>query len=433
MNVLIIGNGGREHALAWKAAQSPKATRVYVAPGNAGTALESNIENVNIAVDDIAGLVKFAKQNKVGLTIVGPEAPLVMGVVDAFQEAGLRCFGPSKAAAQLEGSKSFAKDFLARHHIPTALYGTFTEITAAIEYLNQQSFPIVIKADGLAAGKGVIIAGNLAHAIATVTDMLAGNKFGEAGHRVVIEEFLQGEEASFIVIADGKNIVPMATSQDHKARDDGDTGPNTGGMGAYSPAPVVTAEIFNRVMKEIIEPTVKGMAQEGHPYTGFLYSGLMIDKHGAPKVLEYNCRFGDPETQPIMMRMQSDLIELCNKAIDGQLADVTTQWDKRVSVGVVMAAGGYPDHYEKGDVIEGLPPVGKNEDNCKVFHAGTKTVDGKIVTNGGRVLCVVALADDVKQAQADAYDLVRQIHWTNVYYRKDIGHRAIAREESQFI
>jgi phosphoribosylamine---glycine ligase len=430
MNVLIIGGGGREHALAWKAAQSPKVKQVYVAPGNAGTELEPNIENVNIAVDDIAPLVEFAKQNNIDLTIVGPEAPLVMGVVDTFQEAGLRCFGPSKAAAQLEGSKTFTKDFLARHNIPTATYGTFTDVTAAIDYLNSQSFPIVIKADGLAAGKGVIIAENLDQAKATVEDMLAGNKFGEAGHRVVVEEFLKGEEASFIVIADGKNIVPMATSQDHKARDDGDIGPNTGGMGAYSPAPVVTPEIHDRVMKEVIEPTVNGMAQEGHPYTGFLYAGLMIDGDGTPKVLEYNCRFGDPETQPIMMRMQSDLVELCNAAIDGNLAHATTEWDKRVSVGVVMAAGGYPDHYDKGDVIEGLPAVGENEDSCKVFHAGTKSVDGKVVTNGGRVLCAVALGDNVKQAQTDAYKLVKQIHWPNVYYRSDIGHRAIMREEN---
>jgi len=430
MNVLIIGSGGREHALAWKAAQSAKVKQVYVAPGNAGTELEPNIENINISVDDIAGLLAYAKQKDIDLTIVGPEVPLVMGVVDTFKEAGLRCFGPSKAAAQLEGSKTFTKDFLARHNIPTAAYGTFTDVTAAIDYLSQQSFPIVIKADGLAAGKGVIIAENLDQAKATVEDMLAGNKFGDAGHRVVVEEFLQGEEASFIVIADGKNIVPMATSQDHKARDDGDTGPNTGGMGAYSPAPVVTSEIYEHVMREVIEPTVKGMAQEGHPYTGFLYAGLMIDNAGTPKVLEYNCRFGDPETQPIMMRMQSDLVELCNDAIDGNLANATTQWDDRVSIGIVMAAGGYPDSYDKGDVIEGMPPVGENEDSCKVFHAGTKSVDGKVATNGGRVLCIVALGDSVKQAQTDAYKLVKQIHWPNVYYRSDIGHRAIAREVS---
>ena len=428
MNVLIIGSGGREHALAWKAAQSPSANRVFVAPGNAGTSLEPNIENVDIAAEDIAGLVEFARQNEIGLTIVGPEIPLVMGVVDAFMKAGLRCFGPTKAAAQLEGSKTFTKDFLARHHIPTAAYGTFTDVRSAIDYLHQQSFPIVIKADGLAAGKGVIIAQSLQQAIAAIEDMLAGNKFGNAGHRVVIEEFLQGEEASFIVVVDGKHIVPMATSQDHKARDDGDTGPNTGGMGAYSPAPVVTPEIFDRVMQQVIKPTVSGMAQEGYPYTGFLYAGLMIDSSGTPKVLEYNCRFGDPETQPIMMRMQSDLVDLCNKAIDGQLADVTTQWDSRASIGVVMAAGGYPDSYQKGDVIKGLPPVGENMQKGKVFHAGTKRVNDDIVTNGGRVLCVVALGDTVKLAQENAYQLVQQIHWTNAYYRKDIGHRAIARE-----
>ena len=401
---------------------------MYVAPGNAGTALEPNVTNIDIAVEDIAALVAFAKDTNIELTIVGPEVPLVMGVVDAFTEAGLRCFGPSKAAAQLEGSKTFSKDFLARHNIPTAEYGTFTDVTEALAFLNTQKFPLVIKADGLAAGKGVIIAENMKHAKATVEDMLAGNKFGEAGHRVVIEEFLRGEEASFIVIADGENIVPMATSQDHKARDDGDTGPNTGGMGAYSPAPVVTNEIFNRAMKEVIEPTIKGMAAEGHPYTGFLYAGLMIDDDGTPKVLEFNCRFGDPETQPIMMRMQSDLVELCSDAIDKKLAGKTIQWDSRVSVGVVMAAGGYPDSYKKGDIITGLPEA--PDANTKVFHAGTKSDRGNVITNGGRVLCVVALGDSVKQAQADAYKLVKQIHWPDVYYRNDIGYRAIAREQA---
>ena len=429
MNVLILGGGGREHALAWKAAQSSQTDHVYVAPGNAGTELEPDITNVDIAVEDISSLIQFAKEKDIGLTIVGPEIPLVMGVVDAFSEAGLRCFGPSKAAAQLEGSKSFSKDFLARHNIPTAQYKTFTEIPAAIEYLQQQEFPIVIKADGLAAGKGVIIAEDMEHAKAAVEDMLAGNKFGEAGHRVVIEEFLKGEEASFIVIADGENIVPMATSQDHKARDDGDTGPNTGGMGAYSPAPVVTDEIFQRAMKEVIEPTINGMADEGHPYTGFLYAGLMIDSKGTPKVLEFNCRFGDPETQPIMMRMQSDLVALCNDAIDKKLAGQSVDWDNRVAIGVVMAAGGYPESYQKGDVIEGLPPLDSDITNRKVFHAGTQSDDGKIITSGGRVLCVVALGDSVKQAQADAYKLVGQIKWPNVYFRKDIGYRAVAREQ----
>ena len=430
MKVLIIGNGGREHALAWKTAQSPKVDQVYVAPGNAGTQLEPNIENVNIKADDIPGLIQFAKQQDIGLTIIGPEAPLVMGIVDAFQAVGLRCFGPSQGAAQLEGSKAFSKDFLARHHIPTAAYRTFTDINTAVDYLQAQHFPIVVKADGLAAGKGVIIALDITEAKAAVEDMLAGNKFGEAGHRVVIEEFLQGEEASFIVVADGKHIVPMATSQDHKARDDGDTGPNTGGMGAYSPAPVVTPEIYDRVMNEVIEPTINGMALEGHPYTGFLYAGLMIAQDGTPKVLEFNCRFGDPETQPIMMRMQSDLVELCNAAIDGKLANVSTKWDERAALGVVMAAGGYPNEYRKGDVIEGLPPVGDNESRCKVFHAGTEMRNGQIVTNGGRVLCVVALGDNVLEAQTEAYDLVKQIHWPEVYFRKDIGHRAIAREQT---
>jgi len=428
MNVLILGSGGREHAIAWKAAQSAQVSHVFVAPGNAGTALEPNISNVDIAVEDIAALVQFAKVNNIELTIVGPEVPLVMGVVDSFTEAGLRCFGPSKAAAQLEGSKTFSKDFLARHNIPTAAYQTFTEIPEALTYLQQQKFPVVIKADGLAAGKGVIIVDNLENGKATVEDMLAGNKFGEAGHRVVIEEFLEGEEASFIVIADGKNIIPMATSQDHKARDDGDTGPNTGGMGAYSPAPVVTDEIFQRAMKEVIEPTIKGMAAEGHPYTGFLYAGLMIDKNGTPKVLEFNCRFGDPETQPIMMRMKSDLVQLCSDAIDKKLAGKAVEWDERVSLGVVMAAGGYPDSYRKGDVITGLPQ--KPESDSKVFHAGTRNSNGNIVTNGGRVLCVVALGNSVQEAQSKAYKIVTQIQWPDVYYRKDIGYRAIAREQS---
>ena len=428
MKVLVIGGGGREHALAWKAAQSSKVETVYVAPGNAGTQLEPGIENVAIGADDIASLMDFAKQQEIGLTIVGPEAPLVLGVVDAFKEAGLRCFGPSQSAAQLEGSKSFTKDFLARHNIPTAQYKTFTDVNSAVEYLDSQSFPIVIKADGLAAGKGVIIAESRKQAVDTVEDMLSGNVFGEAGHRVVIEEFLQGEEASFIVMVDGKNILPLATSQDHKARDDGDTGPNTGGMGAYSPAPVVTTEIYQRVMNEVIEPTVKGMADEGNPYTGFLYAGLMIDKDGIPKVLEYNCRFGDPETQPIMMRMQSDLVTLCNAAIDGSLDKAEAKWDPRVSLGVVLAAGGYPGSYKKGDVIEGLPPINENDENQKVFHAGTRMDGDKITTNGGRVLCAVALGNTTLEAQTAAYELVNRIHWEGVYYRRDIGHRAIARE-----
>ncbi len=426
MNILVIGNGGREHALAWKAAQSPLADKVYVAPGNAGTALEAKLENVAISVDDIAGLVAFAKEKDVGLTIVGPEAPLVAGVVDAFRAAGLRCFGPTQGAAQLEGSKAFTKDFLARHNIPTAAYGNFTEIEPALAYLRKVGAPIVVKADGLAAGKGVILAQDLATAEAAVRDMLAGNRFGEAGHRVVIEEFLLGEEASFIVMVDGEHILPMATSQDHKARDNGDQGPNTGGMGAYSPAPVVTAEIHARVMREVIEPTVRGMAAEGHPYTGFLYAGLMIDAQGTPKVLEYNCRFGDPETQPIMLRLRSDLVTLCNAALDGRLDQISADWDPRPSLGVVLAAGGYPDSYAKGAPISGLPQT--EAADAKVFHAGTTQKDGQVVTNGGRVLCATALGQTVAEAQQRAYELARQIHWQDVYYRTDIGYRAIARE-----
>ncbi len=429
MNILIIGNGGREHALAWKAAQSPLADKIFVAPGNAGTALEPRIENVAIDVLALDELVAFAKDNSVGLTIVGPEAPLVAGVVDKFRQAGLRCFGPTQGAAQLEGSKAFTKDFLARHQIPTAAYGNFTDIESAVAYVKQQGAPIVVKADGLAAGKGVILAQTEAEAIAAIEDMLAGNKFGDAGNRVVIEEFLVGEEASFICMVDGENVLPMATSQDHKARDNGDKGPNTGGMGAYSPAPVVTPEIQQRVMDEVIYPTVRGMAAEGNVYTGFLYAGLMIDAKGNPKVLEYNCRFGDPETQPIMMRLKSDLVELCNTAIDGGLDKASAEWDSRASLGVVLAAGGYPDNYPKGDVIEGLPT--SDQEDAKVFHAGTTlSAEQKVTTNGGRVLCAVALGDTVAQAQAKAYELTQKIHWDKVYYRTDIGYRAIEREQS---
>jgi phosphoribosylamine--glycine ligase len=427
MKVLIIGGGGREHALAWKCTQSPKVEAVYVAPGNAGTALEPLIHNIDISADDIDALADFAKTQAIDLTIVGPEAPLVAGVVDKFQASGLRCFGPSKAAAQLEGSKTFTKDFLARHHIPTAAYQTFTQTDAAIEYIQKMGAPIVIKADGLAAGKGVILAQTEQQAIVAVTDMLQGNAFGEAGHRVVVEEFLTGEEASFIVMVDGEHILPLASSQDHKARDDGDQGPNTGGMGAYSPAPVVTTEIHQRAMEEVIIPTVKGLAAEGIPYTGFLYAGLMIAADGTPKVLEYNCRFGDPETQPIMMRLKSDLAMLCNAAIDGKLDTVQAQWDTRVSLGVVMAAGGYPFDYRKGDVISGLPST--ELEDVKVFHAGTKQSNGQVVTAGGRVLCVVALGDSVSQAQGKAYQTVHAIRWPDVYYRNDIGYRAIAREK----
>lgn len=429
MNILIIGNGGREHALGWKVAQSPLAERVFIAPGNAGTAREEGLENVAIAVDDLAGLVEFARANDIGLTIVGPEAPLVMGVVDAFTQAGLKCFGPTRGAAQLEGSKAFTKDFLARHQIPTAAYGNFTEIDPALSYLHQVGVPIVIKADGLAAGKGVIIAHDMATAEETVRDMLSGNSFGEAGHRVVIEEFLSGEEASFIVMADGENILTMASSQDHKARDNGDQGPNTGGMGAYSPAPVVTPEMHQRIMDEVIRPTVDGMAAEGLPYTGFLYAGVMINADGIPKVLEYNCRFGDPETQPIMMRMRSDLVTHCLAAIDGQLDQEQTQWDDRPALGVVLAAGGYPNDYGKGDVITGLPE--DQRDDAKVFHAGTAEANGEVVTAGGRVLCATALGESVAEAQANAYALARQIHWDGVFFRTDIGYRAIAREQGK--
>ncbi len=427
MKVLVIGSGGREHALAWKAAQSAGVDTVFVAPGNAGTALEPGIKNVAIGVDDIPALLDFARREKIALTIVGPEVPLVAGVVDAFAEAGLRCFGPSSSAAQLEGSKAFTKDFLARHQIPTAAYGNFTEIEPAIAYIKEQGAPIVVKADGLAAGKGVILAQTEDEAIAAVRDMLAGNAFGDAGHRVVIEEFLSGEEASFIVMVDGEHILPMATSQDHKARDEGDKGPNTGGMGAYSPAPVVTPAIHDRIMREVIEPTVKGMAAEGHPFTGFLYAGVMIDAEGAPKVLEYNVRFGDPETQPIMMRLKSDLVALCNAALDGRLNEMQTEWDERTALGVVLAAGGYPDSYHKGDEISGLPELNAAI-NGKIFHAGTAEKDGKIVTSGGRVLCAVGLGDRVSDAQQQAYALADQIHWQGVFCRRDIGYRAIARE-----
>ena len=428
MNILIIGGGGREHALAWKAAQSSKVEKVFVAPGNAGTALEPSVENVALDPLNNAQLVAFAQQNNIGLTIVGPEAPLVNGVVDAFRAANLKIFGPTQAAAQLEGSKAFTKDFLARHNIPTAAYGNFTDIDQAVAYIKQQGAPIVVKADGLAAGKGVILAQTEDEAIAAVNDMLAGNKFGDAGSRVVIEEFLVGEEASFICMVDGEHVLPMATSQDHKARDNGDLGPNTGGMGAYSPAPVVTQEIQQRIMDEVIFPTVRGMADEGNVYTGFLYAGVMITSDGAPKVLEYNCRFGDPETQPIMMRLRSDLVELCELAVEGKLNQAEADWDPRASLGVVLAAGGYPDEYSKGDIILGLPE--QDQENAKVFHAGTTERDGRVVTNGGRVLCAVALGDTVAQAQARAYELVKQINWNNVYYRDDIGYRAVARERS---
>ncbi|WP_338858898.1 phosphoribosylamine--glycine ligase [Serratia marcescens] len=425
MNILIIGNGGREHALAWKAAQSPLADKVYVAPGNAGTALEANLENVAIAATDIPALVAFAQSHNIGLTIVGPEAPLVIGVVDAFQAAGLKIFGPSQAAAQLEGSKAFTKDFLARHRIPTAEYENFTEVEPALAYVRRKGAPIVIKADGLAAGKGVIVAMTLQEAEEAVRDMLAGNAFGDAGHRIVVEEFLDGEEASFIVMVDGENVVPMATSQDHKRVGDGDTGPNTGGMGAYSPAPVVTDEIHRRAMDQVIWPTVRGMAAEGNTYVGFLYAGLMIAADGQPKVIEFNCRFGDPETQPIMLRLRSDLVELCLAGAEGRLNEKSSDWDERPALGVVLAAGGYPGDYRNGEVIQGLPQ--RESADGKVFHAGTRLQGNDVVTSGGRVLCVTALGDTVAQAQQRAYQLAEGIQWPGSFCRKDIGYRAIAR------
>lgn len=423
MKILIVGGGGREHALAWKAAQSTRAEKVFVAPGNAGTALEPNLENVDIAADDVSALLAFAKQQQIDLTIIGPEAPLVKGIVDSFQEAGLKCFGPTANAAQLEGSKAFCKDFMARHNIPTAEYQTFTDTAEAIAYIEAKGAPIVVKADGLAAGKGVIVAQTVAEATSAVEDMLSGNAFGAAGNRVVIEEFLVGEEASFIVIADGKHALPMATSQDHKARDNGDKGPNTGGMGAYSPAPIVTPEIHDRVMREVIEPTLQGMIEDGIPYTGFLYAGLMIAPNGSLKVLEYNCRFGDPETQPIMMRLKSDLTELCEAGLKGTLNTVETDWDERAALGVVLAAGGYPGDYRKGDVITGLPK--SEQADQKVFHAGTQLQGNDIVTSGGRVLCACALGETIKDAQDKAYALTAEIQWDGLYYRTDIGFKAI--------
>ncbi|QIB52938.1 phosphoribosylamine--glycine ligase [Pseudomonas sp. OIL-1] len=425
MNILIIGSGGREHALAWKAAQDERVEKVFVAPGNAGTATEEKCENVAIDVLELDRLADFAAAN-VALTIVGPEAPLVAGVVDLFRERGLKCFGPTAGAAQLEGSKAFTKDFLARHRIPTAAYQNFTEVEPALAYLRQQGAPIVIKADGLAAGKGVIVAMTLEEAEAAVRDMLAGNAFGEAGSRVVIEEFLDGEEASFIVMVDGEHVLAMATSQDHKRVGDGDTGPNTGGMGAYSPAPVVTQTIHQRVMDEVIWPTVKGMAAEGNTYTGFLYAGLMIDQAGNPKVIEFNCRFGDPETQPIMLRLQSSLVGLTEAALCGELDQIEAQWDPRPSLGVVLAAGGYPGAYAKGSVIGGLPAAVDSEG--KIFHAGTALNGDQVVTQGGRVLCATALGDDIAAAQRKAYELAKQVDWDGCFYRKDIGYRAIARE-----
>lgn len=426
MKVLIIGSGGREHALAWKVAQSNLVEKVFVAPGNAGTALEDKTENISLGTEALNELVSFASEKKIDLAIIGPEAPLVDGITDLFVKAGLKCFGPTAYAAQLEGSKAFANDFMARHNIPTGSYRAFTNFDEARTYLSTQKRPVVVKADGLAAGKGVIICQTEEEAVESMEKMLVARAFGEAGQRIVIEEFLEGEEASFIVMVDGKNILPLATSQDHKAVYDGDTGPNTGGMGAYSPAPVITPMIYDRVMKEVIEPTVQGMASEGHSYLGFLYAGLMIDKGGTPNVLEFNCRFGDPETQPILLRLQSDFIELVMAAMDQRLDKIEAKWDARASLGVVMAAGGYPTSYNKGYPISGL--TDQEGEGIKVFHAGTTLQDHQVLTSGGRVLCVTALGSTVKEAQARAYDRIKQISWEDVYYRTDIGYRAVLRE-----
>jgi phosphoribosylamine--glycine ligase len=426
MNVLVIGSGGREHALAWKLAQSPRVDKVFLAPGNGGTALEAKCENLAISATDFPALIAFAKSASIGLTVVGPEQPLVAGVVDAFHAEGLRIFGPTAAAAQLEGSKAYAKDFLARHNIPTAFYAVHTDLSAALAYVREKGAPIVVKADGLAAGKGVIVAMTLPEAEAAITDMLSGNAFGDAGARVVIEEFLEGEEASFISIVDGHVALPMATSQDHKRVGDGDVGPNTGGMGAYSPAPVVTPEVHARVMREIVEPTVHGMRADGIPFTGFLYAGLMIDAQGAAKVIEFNVRFGDPETQPVMLRLKSDLLDLLEAAVDGDISAVTAEWDARKSLGVVMAAEHYPATPRVGDEIHFSGPVASN---AKIFHAGTQAVDGKILTSGGRVLCACALGDTVEAASRAAYAAVNTVSWAGEFHRSDIGWRAIAREQ----
>ncbi len=427
MKVLIIGSGGREHALAWKVAQSPRVSEVHVAPGNAGTATEARTRNVPIRAEDVDGLVRYALAEGIDLTIVGPEGPLVLGVTDAFRSAGLRCFGPSRRAAQLEGSKAFSKDFLNRHGIPTAAYATFSRNDFDAGWVRFHQGPLVVKADGLAAGKGVVICATADEAVETAQAMFAG-RFGKAGDRVVVEEFLEGEEASFIAMVDGEHVLPLATSQDHKRLLDGDRGPNTGGMGAYSPAPVVTAAIHERVMHEVMWPTVRALAAEGTPYVGFLYAGLMIAADGTPRVLEFNCRFGDPETQPILARMRSDLTALCEAAIDGRLATVEVDWDPRAAVGVVLAAAGYPESVRKGDVITGLEAAASMPG--KVFHAGTAIEGDHVVTAGGRVLCAVGLGDTVADAQAQAYALVGAIRWEGAQYRHDIGHRAVAREQA---
>ena len=427
MKVLVVGSGGREHALAWKCAQSENVTEVIVAPGNAGTALEPKLRNVAVGAEDIDGLLDLAKSESADLTIIGPEVPLVAGIVDNFKEQGLACFGPTADAAQLEGSKTFTKEFLERHNIPTAAYESFTELEPALEYIREQGAPIVVKADGLAAGKGVIVASTVGEAEQAATDMLGANTFGDAGNLIVVEEFLQGEEASFIVMTDGNTILPLATSQDHKARDEGATGPNTGGMGAYSPAPVVTPELERRIMAEVIKPTLDGLRADGINYLGFLYAGLMITADGTTKVLEFNCSFGDPETQPIMARLNSDLAELCLAGVEGRLATQSISWDPRAALGVVMAAGGYPASYRKGDTINGLPEVIGIEG--KVFHAGTAIDGDNVVTSGGRVLCVVGLGDTVAEARDAAYAQADNISWDDHFVRRDIGHRAIAREE----
>lgn len=428
MKVLVVGGGGREHALAWKAAQSPLVSEVLVAPGNAGTLTEPKTRNVPVSSSDLDGLLDLAESESIALTIVGPEQPLVAGIVDRFEAAGLKCFGPRAAAARLEGSKAFAKAFLSRHNIPTADYQTFEQVDPALDYIRSRGAPIVIKADGLAAGKGVIIAANTQEAENAVRDMLEQNAFGEAGATVVIEEFLRGEEASFIAIVDGTEILPLATSQDHKTRDEDDKGPNTGGMGAYSPAPVITPEVQRRIMEQIMIPTVNGMAAEGAAYRGFLYAGLMIDTDEQPKVIEFNCRFGDPETQPVLVRLRSDIVELCLRACDGSLSHAELAWDPRASLGIVIASRGYPGSYETGAVIHGL-----DQDfgpNIKVFHAGTKPQGGETLTSGGRVLCTVALATSVSEAHELAYNAVAKIGWDGAFYRRDIGYRAIARERA---
>ncbi len=427
MKVLVVGGGGREHALAWKLADSELVDHVYVAPGNAGTLLEPGVSNVDIDVMDTPGLLMFARDNQVGLTVVGPEAPLVAGIVDSFNESGLVCFGPTAAASRLEGSKAFAKAFMQRHGIPTARYAEFTDTDSALSFLDQCDYPAVIKADGLAAGKGVVVAEDEAVATQAVTDMLAGNAFGNAGHRVVIEQFLRGEEASFICMVDGTNVLPMASSQDHKAAHDGDQGPNTGGMGAYSPAPIVDEAMTDSIMKRVIHPLVRGMAEEGNPYVGFLYAGLMIGEDGVPNVVEFNCRFGDPEAQPVLSRLQSDFADHCLAAVEGRLKDEVATWDSRPSLGIVMAAAGYPGSYPKGDAISGLSDVSSD---VKVFHAGTRMVGDDVVTNGGRVLCVTAQGETVESAQTHAYAAVDKIQWQGAWCRHDIGYRAVQRENT---